>query len=83
MNSASKVLVTGAGGRTGKQVVRALLARGADVRAMVRREEAAGEMTGLGVPETVVADFEDIELTEGGDGRLLGGGSHLSAHASR
>ena len=60
MISASKVLVTGAGGRTGRQVVRALLSRGAGVRAMVRREEAAEDLTGLGVPETVLADFEDI-----------------------
>lgn len=61
MSPAPKVLVTGAGGRTGKQVVKALRSRGADVRAMVRREEAARELTGLGVPETVLADFEDID----------------------
>lgn len=53
-------LVTGAGGFTGKQVTRHLLASGARVRAMVRNDAADRELTALGA-ETVRADVTDIE----------------------
>ncbi len=51
-----KVLVAGASGKTGRLVVEKLLAQQQEVRALVRREEAALELKALGA-ETVVADL--------------------------
>ena len=51
-----KILVAGASGKTGRLVLEGLLARGQQVRALVRREEAAAELAVLGA-ETVVADL--------------------------
>ncbi len=52
------ILVTGAGGKTGRHVIEALLARGARVRAWVRAPERAGAWRALGV-ETVAGDMMD------------------------
>ncbi len=53
------ILVTGAAGKTGKAVVKALAAKGATVRALVRRPEHAGALLALGAAEVAVGDFED------------------------
>jgi uncharacterized protein YbjT (DUF2867 family) len=54
------VLVTGATGTAGSEVVRALLARGERVRAFVRDPCAAREALGTGV-ELAVGDFADAD----------------------
>ena len=51
------ILVTGAAGTTGSEVVRQLAGKGIRVRAMVRNPEKAKNFSGPGV-ETVVADLE-------------------------
>jgi uncharacterized protein YbjT (DUF2867 family) len=51
------ILVTGAAGTTGSEVVRLLAAKGARVRALVRDPDKAKRFSGPGV-ETVVADLE-------------------------
>jgi uncharacterized protein YbjT (DUF2867 family) len=53
------ILVTGAAGKTGKAVVRALATRGATVRALVRRPENAVALEALGAAEVIIARFED------------------------
>jgi NAD(P)H dehydrogenase (quinone) len=55
------ILVTGAGGKTGKAIVSALAVVGACVRAMVRRPEQAAALQGLGAAEISVATFEDAD----------------------
>ena len=63
MNHPHPILITGAAGKTGAigpTVVKALLARGFQVRAMVRREDERSEyLKGLGA-ELVVGDLLDI-----------------------
>jgi uncharacterized protein YbjT (DUF2867 family) len=53
------ILVTGAGGKTGKAVIKALVARGATVRAFVRSAAHQTALTTLGVSETVVGAMDD------------------------
>jgi len=53
------ILVTGASGKTGSKVVAALAARGAAVRAFIRREEAVADMKALGAKETALGDLYD------------------------
>jgi uncharacterized protein YbjT (DUF2867 family) len=53
------ILVTGAAGKTGKAVVKALAARGARVRALVRNAEHAGALTALGAAEVALGSFTD------------------------
>ncbi len=53
------ILVTGAGGKTGKAVIKALVARGAVVRAFVRRAEHDSTLTAMGVGDVVVGDMND------------------------
>jgi uncharacterized protein YbjT (DUF2867 family) len=53
------ILVTGAAGKTGRQVIRRLVETGASVRAMVFRPEQVEEITGLGAHEAVVGDLLD------------------------
>ena len=55
-----KVLVTGATGFIGANVVRALLARGGDVRVLVRPTSDRGNLAGLPVEEAV-GDLRDAE----------------------
>jgi uncharacterized protein YbjT (DUF2867 family) len=61
MNPSSQkpILVTGASGRTGLAVIRALLRRGALVRAFVRRAEAKAMLESIGVTDTVIGDLDD------------------------
>jgi uncharacterized protein YbjT (DUF2867 family) len=53
------VTVVGASGTLGSEIVRALLAKGARVRAMVRETSDRTKLESLGVTEFVVADLRD------------------------
>jgi uncharacterized protein YbjT (DUF2867 family) len=53
-----KVLVSAANGRTGRAIVGALLARGAQVRGLVRKPEHIDKLKAMGA-EGVVGDLED------------------------
>jgi uncharacterized protein YbjT (DUF2867 family) len=53
------ILVTGAAGKTGMAVVKALGARGARVRVLVHRAESAAAVETLGAAEVTVGGFED------------------------
>ncbi|HML06991.1 MAG TPA: NmrA family NAD(P)-binding protein [Xanthobacteraceae bacterium] len=53
------ILVTGAAGKTGKAVIKALSATGASVRALVRRAEQAAALKELGAAEIKLGSFED------------------------
>lgn len=55
------ILITGAAGKTGLVVLKALQRRGLDVRVMVRRSEQAEELQKNGATETVVGDMTDAE----------------------
>ncbi len=52
------ILVTGAAGKTGRAVVRALVAGGTAVRAFVRRAEQQVLLLGEGAQEVVLGDFQ-------------------------
>ncbi|HUW14324.1 MAG TPA: NmrA family NAD(P)-binding protein [Anaerolineae bacterium] len=51
------ILVTGAAGKTGRSVIRALAADGEPVRALVRRPEQAALVESLGARQVVVGDM--------------------------
>jgi NAD(P)H dehydrogenase (quinone) len=53
------ILVTGAGGKTGKAIVKALAAKSAQVRALVRRAEEAAALKALGAVQVSVGSFTD------------------------
>jgi uncharacterized protein YbjT (DUF2867 family) len=53
------ILVTGAGGKTGKAVIKALVARGAPVRAFVRSLAHEAALTAIGVREVVAGEMVD------------------------
>jgi NAD(P)H dehydrogenase (quinone) len=53
------ILVTGAGGKTGKAVIKALIARGAAVRAFVRSPAHEATLKTIGVAEVVVGAMDD------------------------
>jgi NAD(P)H dehydrogenase (quinone) len=53
------ILVTGAAGKTGRAVIRALVVKGASVRALVHRSEQASAVEALGAREVVVGDMRD------------------------
>jgi len=53
------ILVTGAAGKTGEAVVKALAARGAGVRAFVRNPDHTGALLALGATEVSFGSFED------------------------
>jgi uncharacterized protein YbjT (DUF2867 family) len=53
------ILVTGAGGKTGKAVIKALLARGAPVRAFVRSTSHLAALKAIGVSDAVVGEMGD------------------------
>jgi uncharacterized protein YbjT (DUF2867 family) len=70
------VLVAGAHGRLGQRIVALLLHRGHRVRALVRREDQATALRGVGA-EAVVADLRgDVEWTaEGCDAAVFAAGA--------
>jgi uncharacterized protein YbjT (DUF2867 family) len=53
------ILVTSAAGKSGKAVVKALVAKGAQVRAFIRNPEQAGALLALGATEVSFGSFED------------------------
>jgi len=53
------ILVTGAAGKTGKAVIKALAGRGARVHALVRNPEHAGALMALGAAEVALGSFTD------------------------
>lgn len=53
------ILVTGAGGKTGRAMIAAFAAAGENVRAMLRSGASDGELTALGASEIVHADLGD------------------------
>lgn len=53
------ILITGAAGKTGRAVIRALVSRGQSVRALVRRPEQAQPVQEFGVQEVVSGDLRD------------------------
>src|SRR4030088_3125205 len=53
------ILVSGAGGKTGKAVLSALLARGAPVRAFVRSPSHHATLEAIGVNDVVVGSMDD------------------------
>jgi NAD(P)H dehydrogenase (quinone) len=54
------ILVTGAGGKTGKAVIKALLLRGAPVRAFVRSTAHEAALKTIGVHEVVTGTMDDV-----------------------
>ncbi len=55
------ILVTGAAGKTGQAIIRALARRGGDVRALAYRRRQAATLEELGAREVVVGDVQDPE----------------------
>jgi uncharacterized protein YbjT (DUF2867 family) len=53
------ILVTGAAGKTGRAVIKALTAKGARVRALVRNRGYADALLATGASEVSAGDFED------------------------
>lgn len=53
------ILITGAAGKTGRAVLKALACRGAETRVLVRRQEQADELLQKGAVEAVVGDMID------------------------
>ena len=53
------ILVTGAAGKTGQAVIKALVARRQPVRALVRRDEQTQIVKSLGAEEAIVGDMRD------------------------
>jgi uncharacterized protein YbjT (DUF2867 family) len=63
------ILVTGAAGKTGQAVIKALVARRQPVRALVRRDEQTRIVKSLGAKEAIVGDMRDENaLREGARG---------------
>jgi NAD(P)H dehydrogenase (quinone) len=58
------ILITGAAGKTGRAVIRALVARGAAVRALVHRPEQAGAVRALGAQEAISGDMHDAAVLD-------------------
>ncbi len=58
------ILITGAAGKTGRAVIRALVSRGQSVRALVRRPEQVRPVKELGVQEVVTGDLGDPAAVE-------------------
>lgn len=54
-----KVLLTAANGRTGRQVLHSLVARGADVAVLIRQEDQWAELKKLGAKSCTVGNMED------------------------
>ena len=73
MISAGPIVVTGASGKTGRRVVAALAARGAWVRAFVRRPAVADDLTQSGAREIAIGDLGDRESL----GRALAGAGQV------
>jgi uncharacterized protein YbjT (DUF2867 family) len=55
------ILITGAGGKTGRALIRALAARGQSVRALIRRAAQEQPLQAIGAQETALADLLSAE----------------------
>jgi NAD(P)H dehydrogenase (quinone) len=55
------ILVTGAGGKTGKAIIKVLVARGVPVRAFVRNAAHEAALTAMGVNELVAGAMDDAQ----------------------
>jgi uncharacterized protein YbjT (DUF2867 family) len=55
------ILVTGAGGKTGNAVLKALVARAAPVRALVRNSAHQAALRAMGVSEVAVGGMDDLD----------------------
>jgi len=55
------ILVTGAGGKTGKAVIKALVARGVPVRAFARSSAHEAALTAMRVREVVAGAMDDVD----------------------
>uniref|UniRef100_A0A7C4Q535 NAD-dependent epimerase/dehydratase family protein n=1 Tax=Bellilinea caldifistulae TaxID=360411 RepID=A0A7C4Q535_9CHLR len=64
MSEADKILITGAGGKTGMAVCEALIEKGATIRAWVRQEAYTLPLRKLGVEDFIVGDLLDTSLAE-------------------
>jgi NAD(P)H dehydrogenase (quinone) len=53
------ILITGAGGKTGKAVLEALVARGAAVRAFVRNTSHHAALKAIGISDVVIGEMDD------------------------
>jgi NAD(P)H dehydrogenase (quinone) len=53
------ILITGAGGKTGKAVIKALVGHRATVRALVRSSAHQAALTAMGVKEVLVGEMDD------------------------
>jgi uncharacterized protein YbjT (DUF2867 family) len=58
------ILITGAAGKTGRAVLRALVARGESVRALVHRSEQMPPLEALGAQEVLAGDMRDQATME-------------------
>jgi uncharacterized protein YbjT (DUF2867 family) len=58
------ILITGAAGKTGRAVIRALIARGETVRALVHRSEQVRPLEALGAREVLAGDMRDQATME-------------------
>jgi uncharacterized protein YbjT (DUF2867 family) len=56
------ILITGAAGKTGQAILKALAPADEGLRVLVRRETQAAELRGLGAHEVVVGDMADTEM---------------------
>jgi NAD(P)H dehydrogenase (quinone) len=59
---AHMILVTGAGGKTGKAVIKALVARGAPVRGFVRSTAHEAALRNIGIREVVTGEMDDADV---------------------
>ena len=58
------ILVTGASGKTGRTITKALSLQGLEVRAVVRHTKQIDELKGYGAKEVVIADLLDQEAID-------------------
>jgi NAD(P)H dehydrogenase (quinone) len=58
------ILITGAAGKTGKAVLRALTKEGQPVKALIFRREQMQEVEELGAKEVLAGDMRDLEILE-------------------
>ena len=72
------ILVTGAAGKTGQAVIKALVARRQPVRALVRRDEQTQIVKSLGAEEAIVGDMRDATTLKRAAARRPCSLSHLS-----
>ncbi|AUV82694.1 3-beta hydroxysteroid dehydrogenase [Salinigranum rubrum] len=89
MNSTlpSKVLVAGASGRTGREILRELAGRSVEVRAMTRSADTADSLVADGADEVVVGDLlnpaDARRALDGCDAVLFAAGSSLTTGLTR